>query len=94
MATLDTADPGLRTAVTGDLPGVSRTTWSSLLGWGLALAVLAWAWQGADIRPLDLIRDSGNMAQYASGFFPPNFREWRTYVSEMVVTLHIAIWGT
>ena len=94
MATLDTADPRLRTAMTADLARAPRATWSSLLGWGLALAVLTWAWQGADIRPLDLIRDSGNMAEYASGFFPPNFREWRNYVSEMVVTLHIAIWGT
>lgn len=46
------------------------------------------------MRPIDLWRDSGNMAQFAADFFPPNFREWRTYVSETVVTLQIALWGT
>lgn len=66
----------------------------NLLGWGLLLGVLALSWKGADMRPLDLFRDSGNMAEYASGFFPPNFKEWRVYASEMLVTLQIAIWGT
>jgi phosphonate transport system permease protein len=55
---------------------------------------MTWAWQGAEIRPLDLIRDSGNMAVYASEFFPPDFRDWRLYLREMVVTLQIALWGT
>ncbi|MGH8717868.1 MAG: phosphonate ABC transporter, permease protein PhnE [Burkholderiales bacterium] len=71
-----------------------KRTWSSLFGWGLFLAVLAWSWQGADMRPLDLFRDSANMAEYAASFFPPDFSDWRIYVQEMVVTLHIAIWGT
>jgi phosphonate transport system permease protein len=67
---------------------------SAWLGWMLAALVLAWAWQGAEIRPLDLARDAGNMGIYARDFFPPDFREWRLYVREMVVTLHIALWGT
>ncbi len=61
----------------------------------LALAfLLAWAWRGAEIRPLDLIKDSGNMVQLASDFFPPDFSDWRIYLTEMVVTLQIALWGT
>jgi phosphonate transport system permease protein len=67
-------------------------TW--YLGWGLLLILLAGSWQGADMRPLDLVSDSGNMATYAADFFPPNFREWRLYVDEMIVTLQIALWGT
>ncbi|MBI5256602.1 MAG: phosphonate ABC transporter, permease protein PhnE [Burkholderiales bacterium] len=66
----------------------------ALLGWGLLLAVLAGSWQGADMRPLDLWRDAGNMAQYARGFLPPDFHEWRHYLAELVVTLQIALWGT
>ena len=46
------------------------------------------------MRPLTLIRDAGNMATYASDFFPPDFRQWRIYVEEMIVTLQIALWGT
>jgi phosphonate transport system permease protein len=74
--------------------GLGRPSLARTLGWGAALAVLAWAWQGADIRPLDLFRDSGNMAELAADFFPPNFREWKVYVKEMVITVQIAVWGT
>jgi phosphonate transport system permease protein len=76
------------------LAGLPRASLAGLLGWGLLAAVLALSWKGADMRPLDLVRDARNMAEYASGFFPPNFREWRVYAHEMLVTLQIAIWGT
>jgi phosphonate transport system permease protein len=79
------------------LPAPLRLPRASLwqfFGWGLLLAILAGSWKGADMRPLDLLRDSGNMAQYASGFFPPNFREWKIYLQEMLVTLEVAVWGT
>ena len=65
-----------------------------LLAWGAVLAILAASWKGADMRPLDLLRDAGNMAQYAAGFFPPSFREWRNYLQEMLTTIQIAVWGT
>jgi phosphonate transport system permease protein len=68
--------------------------WPYFAGWAIALALLAASWQGADMRPLDLWRDAGNMTEYASSFFPPDFREWRSYLTEMVVTLQIAVWGT
>ncbi|WP_280155910.1 phosphonate ABC transporter, permease protein PhnE [Piscinibacter sp. XHJ-5] len=71
-----------------------RTPLGTLLVWALLLALLAGSWRGADMRPLDLLRDAGNMAQYASGFFPPDFHEWRQYLAELVVTLQIALWGT
>lgn len=64
------------------------------LGWAVFFLVLAWAWQGSEMRPLDLIRDSGNMGKYAADFFPPSFKDWKLYVSEMLVTVQIAIWGT
>jgi phosphonate transport system permease protein len=72
----------------------SRSSWRSQLGWLLVLAVLAWSWRGAEIRPLDLLRDAGNMGTFARDFFPPDFHDWRIYFSEMLVTLHIAVWGT
>jgi len=67
---------------------------SYYIGWAVFFLVLAWAWQGAEIRPLDLIKDAGNMKKYAADFFPPHFKDWKLYVAEMMVTLQIAIWGT
>jgi phosphonate transport system permease protein len=64
------------------------------LSWGGLLALLVASWNGADMRPLDLWRDGGNMATYAAEFFPPDFRQWQLYVHEMVITLQIALWGT
>lgn len=72
----------------------SRRSLFGYLGWGLLLVLLVASWQGADMRPADLWRDSGNMATYAKEFFPPNFAQWRLYVDEMLVTLQIALWGT
>jgi phosphonate transport system permease protein len=73
---------------------VPRRSIATLLVWGMALAILAASWKGADMRPADLVRDSGNMAKYLADFFPPNFHEWRHYQQEMLVTLQIAVWGT
>ena len=61
---------------------------------GLFVLVLAWSWKGAEMNPFVLVRDSGNMAVFSKGFFPPDFTEWRQYVKEMIVTIQIAIWGT
>lgn len=75
-------------------PGAARRTLVQAFGWAVFALVLAWAWQGADMRPMELVRDSGNMAKFLSEFFPPNFRDWRMYLREMIVTVHIAVWGT
>ena len=71
-----------------------QRSWAWYFAWGVVLMLLAASWKGADMRPLDLIRDSGNMATYAAEFFPPDFGLWRMFVQEMVVTLQIALWGT
>lgn len=64
------------------------------LAYGLIAALLAWSWQGAEVAPLKLVSDAGNMVTFIGDFFPPDFTDWRLYLSELVVTLHIAIWGT
>ncbi|MFM8547848.1 MAG: phosphonate ABC transporter, permease protein PhnE [Betaproteobacteria bacterium] len=64
------------------------------LGWAGFLILLIWSWNGAEIRPVALIEDSANMAVFSREFFPPDFYEWRIYMQEMIITLHIAVWGT
>lgn len=67
---------------------------SVTLAWGVLFMLLVWSWEGADMRPLDLIKYSGNMSIFLKEFFPPDFHDWRIYLEEMAVTIHIAIWGT
>nr|WP_319565142.1 phosphonate ABC transporter, permease protein PhnE [uncultured Rhodoferax sp.] len=71
-----------------------RASLTGLMAWGVLLALLAGSWNGADMRPFDLLRDAGNMATYAADFFPPKFADWRLYLQEMVITVQIALWGT
>ncbi|PWC44324.1 phosphonate ABC transporter, permease protein PhnE [Azospirillum sp. TSO22-1] len=71
-----------------------RTPLAKLAVYGLAAALLAWSWQGAEIRPAVLFSDAGNMGKFLQDFFPPNFADWRYYVQEMLVTIQIALWGT
>ncbi len=70
-------------------PGLGK-----LLGWAALVGVLAWSWDGAGIRPMELVRYSGNIATLARDFFPPDFTQWRSYASEMLLTVQIALWGT
>ena len=65
-----------------------------LLGTALAVLVLAWAYKGAGIAPLDLWTYSGNIVALARDFWPPDFHDWRMYVDETVLTIQIALWGT
>ena len=58
------------------------------------MAVLWWAWEGAEIRPVELVRHSANMGIFLSDFLHPDFRNWERYVEQMLVSVQIAIWGT
>lgn len=46
------------------------------------------------MNPAMLWRDADNMRVFLADFFPPDFRHWRSYLSEMLITVQIAIWGT
>ncbi|XJM06872.1 hypothetical protein AB2I73_03020 [Escherichia coli] len=61
-----------------------KRSWFSLLSWAIVLAVLVVSWQGAEMAPLTLIKDGGNMATFAADFFPPDFSQWQDYLTEMV----------
>ena len=55
------------------------------------LAILVWSWHGAEIHPLQLLQDGGNIRTMAADFIPPDFSEWRDYVSEMLITIQVAV---
>ena len=65
------------------------------LTWALIFALLAWAWAPAEMfRVVALFTDWRNMAQFGGAFLKPNFHDWDHYLSDMIVTVQIAIWGT
>jgi len=72
---------------------IRKPSLARLFLYGVVAALLVWSWRGAEIRPA-AFADSANMLTFLRDFFPPDFGEWRTYLAEIIVTLHIAIWGT
>ncbi len=79
----------LRERAAAERPGPG--TWAT---WAAVAVLLGWSWRGAEIQPFALVDNAGNIATYAREFFPPDFHDWRIYAREMLVTLHIAVWGT
>ncbi|HVE09148.1 MAG TPA: phosphonate ABC transporter, permease protein PhnE [Paraburkholderia sp.] len=71
-----------------------KRSWASTLGWIALIAVLGLSWHAADMRPLDLFADAGNMGEFIKDFFPPDFNDWQLYLQELLVTLAVAVWGT
>jgi phosphonate transport system permease protein len=75
-----------------------RASWGSIAGRVgsvlLIVVILGWTYEGAEIRPGELVQNSGNMLGYLRGFFPPDFRDGKLFLQEMWVTIQIAIWGT
>lgn len=82
------------TVVTPKPYAAPRRPWHYWLGWVVLAALLAWSWDGAEINPTILWRDADNMRVFLADFFPPDFRHWRGYMSEMLITVQIAVWGT
>jgi phosphonate transport system permease protein len=73
---------------------LSRRLWRLGL-WLLLVALLAWSWAPAEMfRVSALFTDWRNMAEFGRAFLHPNFHDWDSYLSDMVVTIQIAIWGT
>lgn len=87
------APPAVQAALAA-APAPPRRSPLQWVGWLLLAVVLAWAWQGAEMRPGELFRSGGNLVTLARDFFPPDFTSWRDYVSEMALTVQIAVWGT
>lgn len=73
---------------------LSANTFNRLIFNVVIIAILIWAWIGAEMNPSLLIADAGNMWVLLNDFFPPDFTEWELYAEEMLITLQIAIWGT
>ena len=65
------------------------------LMWLVVGAILVWSWAPTEMwKVANLVTDWRNMAEFGSAFLRPNFHDWELYLTEMVVTIQIAVWGT
>jgi phosphonate transport system permease protein len=61
----------------------------------LALALIfAGAARVIELRPLELLRDAGNIGVFLHGYLHPSFANLGEYAWQCVVTVCIALWGT
>jgi phosphonate transport system permease protein len=63
----------------------------ALLGLAVVFAVAA---RIIELRPLELVRDVGNIGQFLKGYLHPSFANVGEYAWQCVVTVCIALWGT
>ncbi len=75
-------------------PPRPRTAGRQLLGLLAAAVALGWAARVVEIRPLELVRDAGNIITFLQGYLHPSFAHLREYAWQCVVTVCIALWGT
>lgn len=69
------------------------TPWR-ILGAIVSVVVLIYAGQKSDLSFGELIEGGGNMAEYISRYFPPDFTDWQLYLSDILETIGMGIWGT
>jgi phosphonate transport system permease protein len=61
----------------------------------LTMAVaLGWAAQVIELRPVELLRDIGNIGVFLNGFLHPSLAHVEMYAWQCMVTICIALWGT
>ncbi|NEO85377.1 MAG: phosphonate ABC transporter, permease protein PhnE [Spirulina sp. SIO3F2] len=60
----------------------------------VSVVVLIYAGQKSDLSFGELFAGGENMAEYVSGYFPPDFTDWRSYRSDILETVGMGVWGT
>ena len=76
------------------LPPRATAVGRSLLATAGLAVVFAWAARVVELRPLELLRDAGNIAIFLRGYLNPSFAHVGEYGWQCVVTVCIALWGT
>jgi phosphonate transport system permease protein len=66
----------------------------NLLSAAALAVVFGYAAQVVELRPLELLRDLGNIGVFLKGYLHPSFRNLHEYAWQCLVTVCIALWGT
>jgi len=81
----------------GPVPAVpprASVTGRTMLATVALAVVFGLAARVVELRPLELVRDVGNVGVFLKGYLHPSFGNIGEYAWQCVVTLCIALWGT
>lgn len=71
-----------------------RVTTGRILFLLVAIAILIFSYIQSELDFLVLLERSGNMVEYLTSYFPPDFSYWDTYLEDTIITVSMGIWGT
>ena len=77
-----------------EAPPRPSTLGRNMLSTLVLAVVLGWAAQVIELRPLELLRDIGNIGIFLKGYLHPSFAHVGLYAWQCVITICIALWGT
>lgn len=60
----------------------------------VAIALLIYSGNASDLSFVELFQGTGNMAEYVSRYFPPDFSNWKLYLADTLETISMGVWGT
>ena len=58
------------------------------------IAILIFSYQQSELDFPMLLQRGGNMVEYVTSYFPPDFSYWKTYLEDTIITVSMGIWGT
>jgi phosphonate transport system permease protein len=76
------------------VPSRPRAAGRTLAATLVLAVVFALAARVVELRPLELVRDIGNVGVFLGGYLRPSFAHVGEYAWQCVVTVCIALWGT
>ena len=60
----------------------------------IAVIILIFSYIQSELNFWQLFQSGGNMAEYISSYFPPDFSYWKLYLEDTLITISMGIWGT
>lgn len=60
----------------------------------IIIGLLIFSSKQSELNFIVLFQRGDNMAEYLSAYYPPDFSDWKYYLSEILITISMGIWGT
>ncbi len=71
-----------------------RVTTNKIIFLLVIIAILIFSYQQSELDFPLLLQRGGNMVEYITSYFPPDFSYWKTYIEDTIITVSMGIWGT